>query len=367
MVRGTSSSSSSKPNTNARASSSGTKGDDSRPPKPAAKQGAHSSGPALKRTNSLPSQPRQPTEIKPNRKPITPPVPDRRSPTDFQYGLGTRAGAGFKQDAMERILAEHFMKDSLASIIESSPYYMECLKSMHPKVEHYTPEKKAKAYRNLAMAHPRLRAEVARKRNAMYSVPNYATSSRLMKPMEQKFLSSAMRHIQRDVVRKPFHMHGESCVTGDRNGKVVQFMHNAGDSVISSIRKGDKYTVHNHPPFVEPLTSSASEQDHKTAAESYLYLNNQMKEYFTNGVDVLHIQPASLELVKLLPDPKVEAVIGKFPVAFRLPTPQQPPHPFSNHEAPAAFKKDWAPPAGWKPPEDYPRDVPSQTPRHRRR
>ncbi|HLP43134.1 MAG TPA: hypothetical protein VK465_16635 [Fibrobacteria bacterium] len=48
---------------------------------------------------------------------------------DFHYGLGTRAGAGIKQDAMERILADHFMKNSLASSIESSPYYMECLKT----------------------------------------------------------------------------------------------------------------------------------------------------------------------------------------------------------------------------------------------
>ena len=94
--------------------------------------------------------------------------------------------------------------------------------------------------------------------------------------------------------------------------------------------------------------------------------NNRMTEYLTNGKDVLHIHPASLELVKLLPDPRVEKILGKFPEAFRLPTPQQPPHPFSNHEAPAAFKKDWAPPAGWRPPEDYPRSMPSGAPRRRR-
>jgi hypothetical protein len=51
----------------------------------------------------------------------------------------------------------------------------------------------------------------------------------------------------------------------------------------------------------------------------------------------MHIRPDSTELVRLLPNPNPEAELGEFPVAFTLPEPQQPPRPFSNHEAPAAF------------------------------
>jgi hypothetical protein len=84
-----------------------------------------------------------------------------------------------------------------------------------------------------------------------------------------------------------------------------------------------------------------------------------MKEYVTNGKDVLHIPPTNMGLVRLHPDPKMEETLGKFPVAFTVPKPQEPPYPFANHEAPAAFRKDWEPPAGWAPPEDYPRSRPA--------
>lgn len=177
-----------------------------------------------------------------------------------------------------------------------------------------------------------------------------------MQPSEQKFLSKAMQLIKEDVENKPFHMHGEMSIVADRKGNVMAFTYNPKDSVSVGARPGDKYVIHSHPPFGKPYDSSASEADHRAAAETYLDFNNKMKEYLTNGKDVLHIQPNSLELVKSHPDPKLEKKLGKLPEAFRLPDPQQPPYPFSNHEATVAFKNDWAPPAGWKPPEDYPRD-----------
>ena len=352
MLRGASSSSSSKPNRIAQASSSGTQGVESNP--------------ALKRTNSLPthlpSHPRQSTEVKPVREPITRPAPDLEPPFDFQtvdiQGDSKKLRcAALKAVGLEFALKNHFMKKWLLPRINSDPHLMECLTSMHPKLKHYTLKNKLKAYSDLASTHPALRAEIAAKRNALYKIPSYATSTRLMKPMEQKFLSAAMRSIREDVAEKPFHRHGESGVTGNRNGEVVKFTHNPHGSVQLTTDGGDKYLLHNHRPFGEPFTSSASEADHKKAARSYRIPNTKTKSYVTNGKDILHIQPDSMELVKLLPDPKVEEALGKFHEAFRLPAPQQPPHPFSNHEAPAAFKEGWAPPLGWKPPEDYPRDV----------
>jgi hypothetical protein len=91
-----------------------------------------------------------------------------------------------------------------------------------------------------------------------------------------------------------------------------------------------------------------------------LFADNKANEYVTNGKDVMHIHPASMELVKLIPLPRVEERMGKFPEAFRLPEPQQPSRPFANHEAPAAVRKDWQPPAGWNPPADYPRSRPGE-------
>jgi hypothetical protein len=179
-----------------------------------------------------------------------------------------------------------------------------------------------------------------------------------MEPDEQKFLSQAMQRIREDVEQRPFHMHGESGAVGDKHGEIVYFHHNPRGSVDILIHEGDKYALHNHPPFLGPFSSSASEPDHQWAVETYLDFNNKAKEYLTNGKDVLHIPPDSMGLVRLHPDPETEKAMGKFPVAFALPKAQDPPHPFANHEAPAAFKKDWEPPAGWKPPADYPRTRP---------
>jgi hypothetical protein len=204
----------------------------------------------------------------------------------------------------------------------------------------------------MAYAHPKLMAEIAKKRNDLYSVPNYPTSRRDMKPKQQRFLTEAMYRFQEDVLRNSFHMHGELGAVGDKHGKLVYFTHSPKDSVTFAIEPGDKYVIHSHPPLGKPFDFSASEQDHLVASQTYLDFNNKTKEYLTNGRDVIRILPGSMELIRLHPDPE----LGKFPVAFTLPVPRQPPYPLQNHEAPATFNGGWLPPAGWAPPEDYPRD-----------
>jgi hypothetical protein len=164
-----------------------------------------------------------------------------------------------------------------------------------------------------------------------------------------------MHLMREEVERKPFHMHGELGAVGDRNGDIVEFGLNPRESVDLTVAKGDKYVLHSHPPFTDPYASSASEPDHLGAAETYLSYGNKTKEYLTNGKDVFHIPPDSMHLIRLHPDPRMERILGEFPVAFTLPEPQLPARPFANHEAPASFKENWAPPVGWKPPEDYPR------------
>jgi hypothetical protein len=257
---------------------------------------------------------------------------------------------------MKRIQGKYFLDGWLAPEIEGSPYYMECLESMHPKIRKYSEDQKSKAYNGMAFAHPRLSAEIAKKRNELYTIPNYPTSNRLMEPDEQKFLSQAMQLFKEGVDKKPLLMHGEWGAIGDRQGEVVHLDHNPAESITMFPRTGDAYALHSHPPFGQPFDFSASEQDHRIAAQSYLYRENKAKEYLTNGKDVLLIQPDSLELILLHPDPDLEKTLGEFPVAFTLPVPRQPPYPHQNHEAPATFKGGWMPPAGWKPPEDYPRD-----------
>jgi hypothetical protein len=228
--------------------------------------------------------------------------------------------------------------------------------SVHPKFDSYSLEKKAKAFNDLANTHPKLLAEQAKRRNRMFGVPNYPTASRSMKPEEQKFLTEAMQLIKEDVEKKPFHIHGESGAVGDRDGEILRFKHDPKASVSLTIHEGEKYIMHSHPPYGEPFTSSASEPDHKGAAEEYLAFNNKMKNYVTNGKDVMQIPADTLQLIQLHPDPDLEEVFGEFPVAFTVPDPRLPPRPFANHEAPAAFKGNWQPPAGWAPPQDYPRD-----------
>jgi hypothetical protein len=317
----------------------------------------------LKRSKSLPahlpSHPLEPAEVKADRKPITRPEPDMgRPPEVFDFQLlagGKRAGAELKKAFLDGVRERHPLGEWLVPEIGSSRHYMSLIGSLHPKFDSYSLERKTKAFNDLAGAHPKLIAEQAKWRNKMYGIPNYPTSSRMMEPQEQKFLSQAMHLIQEDVEKKPFHIHGESGAVGDLSGRIRQFNHNPKDTVSLTILPGDKYTMHSHPPFSEPFSSSASETDHKGAAEEYLDFNNKMSNYLTNGKDVLEIPSDSMQLIKLNPDPKMEETLGKFPEAFRVPDPQQPPYPFQNHEAPAAFKENWEPPAGWKPPEDYPR------------
>jgi hypothetical protein len=85
------------------------------------------------------------------------------------------------------------------------------------------------------------------------------------------------------VEKKQFHLHGESGVVGDANGDITWFGHSPGQAI--SIPSGiyDKYTLHTHPPFSEPFTSSASEPDHRLAASAYYEDNRKMNHYVTFG------------------------------------------------------------------------------------
>jgi hypothetical protein len=322
--------------------------------------GASSSGSALQRSKSLPrlpSHPREAAEVKPVRKPISRPYPDKARSQDFQEAGGKSERAKAKFAFQKKIQESCSTWIWLLTIIKGNAEFRQLLESAHPRIHLYNSEQKRNAFFALVHSHPKLLAEMAKSRNQLYAVPNYATSSRLMKPKEQKFLTQAMQAIRKDVEKKPFHRHGESGAVGNQNGELTWFGHHPGGAINMKVRPGDKYALHNHLPLEAPLSSSASEMDHQGAAESYLEFN-KMKEYVTNGKDVLRIPPDSMELVRLLPDPKVEQDLGKFPVAFTLPHPQMPPRPFLNHEAPASFKKGWAPPPGWMPPPDYPRAEP---------
>jgi hypothetical protein len=315
-------------------------------------------GPALKRADSLPSRlpsnSAQRTEAELDRTPITRPIPDTEPPTDIRpYAPdGTRQAAEIKERFV-KALDMSYMEEGLWEKVETTPHYFDFLKSAHPNYMSYTPEQRVAAIENMAFSHPMLSAEMAHVRNVHNTVPNSPTASRTMRPDEQKFLTVAFQRIQEDVRNKPFHIHGESAVIANRDGEITYFGHNPAGAMATPIREGDTYHLHTHPPFAEPFTSSASEMDHLVSAQLYLGFDNKTNTYVTNGKDVLQIAPDSLHLVKLNPDPKVEEQLGKFPEAFKVPDPQLPPRPFSNHEAPAAFKEGWQPPAGWKPPERF--------------
>ena len=302
-------------------------------------------GPALKRADSfparLPSDSPQRTEVKPVRHPITRPTPDTKPPVNFQTNGDIFEGSLRKNAALNTGTGGYAHYESL---IRRDPEFREIIYSRHPDIDLQSEERKIQALENL-VNHPRFRAEFAKARNEAGAIPNSATASRTMRPDEQKFLTLAFRRIEKDIQKHPFHIHGEISITGNKDGEPIWMKHFPGCAAKAWITPGDKYNLHSHPPLMEPLTSSASESDHQAAAIMYRYKNNQMGAYVMNGKDVLHIQPDSTELVKLVPDPKEEARLGKFPVAFELPDPRQPPHPFSNHESPAAFKP-WAP---WNP------------------
>jgi hypothetical protein len=347
------------------ASGSGTKKEESRSAQASSQQGGlssskheQSSKPALKRSNSLPtrlpSRPHQPEAVKTARQSITRPMPDTKPPVDFEaFAEEKGEGATLKRRAMTVAQMEgRYEKWLDEKRNERSPEYLDFLKSVHPKYYDYTLRQQENAFIGMAQTHPKILAEEGNKLNEWYALPSHATSSRMMEPKEQKCLTKAMLRIREDAEQNPLHIHGEWGVIGTKKGKIRWFGHNPGHSITIKPQKGDRYVLHSHPPFNEPFASSASVGDHRGAA--YSYENYKAKEYFTNGKDVLHIHPTSMELIKLIPDPEVEEELGKFPEAFRLPDPQ-PPYPFSNHEAPAALNKEWEPPAGWRPWPNYPR------------
>lgn len=47
---------------------------------------------------------------------------------------------------MNQVEGEHFLGSWLVPKIEGSPYYMDFLESMHPKIASYNPRQMSKAY-----------------------------------------------------------------------------------------------------------------------------------------------------------------------------------------------------------------------------
>ncbi|HLP42092.1 MAG TPA: hypothetical protein VK465_11335 [Fibrobacteria bacterium] len=347
---------------------SGSKPSDSNPAKPSVKKALPPLDPDLKRIKSLidilPSEIPERAEVKPIRHPITRPTGDVVPPKDFAVPLGkpkprTFFGlpiqflkTGTRKQEEQRIIAGAVEKTkalrmNAVNLVEiekelgRNPEYLDIVKERHPNYDRYSDTAKAKAL-GMLMDHPEYRAASAKMRNEKLSVPNGPTATRYMTKDEQKFFTNAFQKLNEEIKEKPFRIHGETAITGDKKGNVTQFNYNPGGVSDAKPGKGDKFHLHTHPPFMEPFTTSASEPDHIVAAT--LYRNyNKTTAYVTNGTDVLHIQPHSLELVKLIPDPKAEKRLGKFPEAFRIPDPQRPAYPFTNHEAPATFRQRLSP------------------------
>ncbi|HLP40503.1 MAG TPA: hypothetical protein VK465_03260, partial [Fibrobacteria bacterium] len=219
--------------------------------------------------------------------------------------------------------------------LRRDPELMKIIKEQSLNYDRYPPHLRWSAVYDAVGAHPRFLALELRLQNDLSSIPTGPTATRTMTPSEQKFLTNAFKKVSEDVQKHPFHIHGETAITGKKNGNITDFHHHPGPNVGIFLSLGDKFHLHTHPPFIEPATSAASAPDHIVAAQNYKF--NRSHTYVTNGKDVLHIQPNSTELVKLTPDPKMEEMLGKFPVAFKVPDPQKPTYPFSNHEAPGAL------------------------------
>ena len=327
--------------------------------------------PILKRSDSLPAQlpsnPRQRTEVKPDRMPISRSKPDSRPPESFLrskrenaetikshirtaddtergglFGksdefLGEYAGSIRKsQDLKWNIADTNFLFDKF---VQGDKEFQDILRTEHPDFKNYSEVGKFKAYYKL-LDHPKFRAAYVEARNEVYAIPTGPTSSRKMEPIEQKFLTYAFWVIKDDIQKKPFHMHGESSLCGNEEGLLSTHIYSAGNNTKMGGYLNDQYQLHSHPPFGGNFGFSPSHTDHITSARAFRNPDILgMRFYLTDGKDVLHFPPYSTELVKLIPDPKVEDVLGKFPVAFKLPKPEQPPYPFANHEAPAAYKQ----------------------------
>jgi hypothetical protein len=235
-----------------------------------------------------------------------------------------------------------------ASLIRRDPEFKEMVYTKHPYVDGYDDSQKTEVIKEM-INHPRFRAEMAKARNEAGAIPSRPTASRTMRPEEQHFLTLAFRRLQESFQRNPFHIHGETAIVGEWDGRPRWMKYFPTSEAQLNIGPGDKFNLHTHPPFIEPFTSSASEADHRAAALVYWHENMGMDTFVTNGKDVMHIPPDSTELIKLVPDPEVEKQLGNFPVAFKL-DPQQPPRPFSNPESPATFRP-WEYPESWNNPE----------------
>jgi hypothetical protein len=296
----------------------------------------------LKRVSSERFLPPERTEVPPVRKPITRALPDATFPVTFQTDGNTLEGSHRKNFVIDQMAfdSEYFERK-----VRNNPEYLDVIKSRHPDFESYSPEERDEAF-PLLYNHPRFLAELAQDQNRMASVPSGPTATRTMTPGEQRFLTHAFRDLKAEFEANPFHIHGETAVVGNKKGEVTQHNYSPEAECSSFPMKENRYNLHTHPPFSEPFSSSASMMDHDMAAVIYRMYNHPPKDrqtaYVTNGKDVLHIQPDSMELVKLNPDPRLERELGEFPVAFTLPVPQPPPYPFSNHEAPVAFRP-WNP------------------------
>ena len=318
---------------------------------PPAQEGARASGASLKRVDSLParlpSQTPQRAEVKPIRNPITRPTPDTTPPKSFEveppkiFGipLNIKSEEGRIVDAARekmKALSSDPFKAYVANAMSENPEYREIAKDYIKAFSDEGKRPKGMRVTDFFFTHPKFRAEMAKARNELCSIPSGPTGSRMMDVEEQFFLTKAFKRIQDDVREKPFHIHGESAMIGDQHCQVKEFTHKAGQNCGSDLNGGDRFHLHTHPPFDAPFDASASNKDHLVAAD--VYQSHGVKTYVTNGKDVLQIMPNSTELIKLNPDPKVEEVMGKFPVAFKVPDPLQPPYPFSNHEAPVAYQ-----------------------------
>ncbi|HLP42562.1 MAG TPA: hypothetical protein VK465_13720 [Fibrobacteria bacterium] len=333
-------------------------------------------GPGLRRVESIPARlpsntPEQP-EIKPARTPITRKEPDNfppmhfgrsparatffgipipfnislpfRIPFPFSISLpfslpipffksSTTVGSELKFDFLEKKPIR--FRDTETAVMGTYPDLMDIVREHAPYYDHLPEHQRWEAMNEALGSHPKYLAARLQHLNAMSRIPTVATATRTMSPGEQTFLTNAFQRISEDVRNKPFHIHGESAVVGNSKGEITNFQHEPGHGIDITLDPGDKYNLHTHPPFGEPATSAASQADHKIAADFYIW--DKALSYVTNGKDVLHIQPDSTELVKLIPDPKMEGKLGKFPVAFTVPKPARPPYPFSNHEAPGAL------------------------------
>ena len=380
-----------RPNRGLQASGTGTKPVDPHPVKLPSKQETPPSRPGLQRVNSLPTHlPSNPLPQRPEAKPIqgmmytsgdgknspmvfseesfrpgklSRPLPDTEPPVTYMRPPGNEPLESsfekrprkifnipipFTQQMSKRTwdaCAEKWsaMPTGDSIIFEHPEYmlknkeYMDILKEKHPDFKNYSPEDKDYYGHEVLKKHPKYQAELAKSRNELYSIPSGPTGERMMKPGEQRFLTAALKRIGEEFKHKPLRIHGETAITGTKKGRISEPVYYPTGGATFFPKNDDNYNLHTHPPYQGPLTNSASEADHKTAAEVYLRVN-KMGTYFSNGKDVMHISPTSTELTKLIADPKLEKKLGKFPVGYIIPDPQRPPNPFTNHEAPGEFR-----------------------------